>query len=360
MEQNVTTSPHHAPEALSQLHTPTSDGLVLSLKTLTPLYTGGIGQMGDQIHPSNLLGGIRHMSCLVARTLGDAAFESTVWGDASQNPVHAKQVALRWDTRGLSLIRDLPKTVSFKRSGGKESSWRFNTAFKGDVGLQITRRGISDAHWQILMVALAIQLRHGSFGSKDQFGMGVLALSNDMKFCSALDTEKQWSPATEKLNLLRYAFGCLKFRPLVGQRPLLKDPAALKLALATRVALRNALRAKNDAAKDEVDRMKKLRHLMMGNLGDFGSAVNVSAAYVLNDCPEIRIMIALKSEEPKEQAEVLNAFKKTLSDKDTLGDMNDLIGVTNYCVQGISSLMFGGKHLEDRAAWLNKLAGVAQ
>lgn len=357
------TTPDNAPEALSQLQTPTSNGLVLQLKTLTPLYTGGIGQMGDQIHPSNLLGGIRHMSGLVARTLGDAAFESTVWGNANENPVHAKQVALRWDTRGLSQIQDLPPEISIVHHGGHRSRWWFNTAFKGDVGLQITRRGISDEHWQILMVALAIQLRHGSFGSKDQFGMGVLALSNDMKFCSALDTEKQWAPATETLNLLRYAFGRLKFRPfrpIVGQRPLLKDPAALKLALATRVVLRNALRVKRDAPTDEADRMKKLRHLMMGNLGEFGSAVNVSAAYGQNDCPEIRIMIALKSEEPREQEEVLNAFKKALSDKDTLGDMNDLIGVTNYCVQGISSLVFGGKHLEDRAAWLNKLAGVAQ
>ena len=49
--------------------------IVLKLKTLTPLYTGGIGQQGDQIHPSNLLGGIRHFSCLVARFLGEKDFK---------------------------------------------------------------------------------------------------------------------------------------------------------------------------------------------------------------------------------------------------------------------------------------------
>ena len=40
----------------------TPESVVFNLSTLTPLYTGGIGQHGEQLHPSGLLGSIRHFS----------------------------------------------------------------------------------------------------------------------------------------------------------------------------------------------------------------------------------------------------------------------------------------------------------
>ena len=57
-----------------------SDSVGLTLHTLTPLYTGGVGQPGDQIHPSGLPGGRRRFSCLLAAAVGDATFEHVVWG----------------------------------------------------------------------------------------------------------------------------------------------------------------------------------------------------------------------------------------------------------------------------------------
>jgi len=90
--------------ALQHLKLPES--LTLHLKTLTPLYTGGIGQYGEQIHPSGLLGSIRHFSCLLAAAIGDSGFETRVWGTTTQENhqnVHAKKVALRWDVSRLKL-----------------------------------------------------------------------------------------------------------------------------------------------------------------------------------------------------------------------------------------------------------------
>lgn len=63
---------------LAELRRPNSVGL--TLHTLTPLYTGGVGQPGDQIHPSGLPGGLQRLSCLLAAAVGDATFEHAVWG----------------------------------------------------------------------------------------------------------------------------------------------------------------------------------------------------------------------------------------------------------------------------------------
>ena len=347
----------NALESLACLRTPAEDGLLLRLKTRTPLYTGGIGQLGDQIHPSNLLGGIRHMSCLVARTLGDDRFEATVWGNPGLRDAkaRAKQIALHWDTRKLE-PKVLPPEIRIPRDSGKNSRWWFNTAFEGDVALQVSRRGISDAHWKLLTLALAIQLRHGSFGSKDQFGLGVMAPLEDAPFCDSLDTSAEWAkqvPAEPgKLNLLRYAFGRLHFRVPPGQRPRLDRQTALTLALATRATMRNALRARPDAPEADAKRLTDLRHRMLGQLNQAGSAVNVSAAYGAEECPELRVLVALRSENKDERQEIMKLFNSILSSQ-----LDGAIDNTGYRMNGLS-WEFGGAHTKDRAAWLNKLAGV--
>lgn len=348
----------NAPEMLSRLRTPQADGLVLQLKALTPLYTGGIGQLGDQIHPSNLLGGIRHISCLVARTLGDGGFERAVWGNAGtgKKKAEAKQVALRWDTAGLAAVK-LPEIVRVPKAGGGDSRWYFNSAFEGELALQVSRRGISDAHWQLLTLALAIQIRHGSFGAKDQFGLGVLALAEGTRpFAVPLDPDVVLPDAVKgesgELNLLRHAFGRLRFRVAPGQRPILNRSSALNLALATRATLRNALRAKPDASGTEQARLTPLRHQMLGKLNQFGSAVNVSAAYATEDGVELRLAVALKPDTAAVRGEVMNAFAAAA------GHIDTMIEGIGYRVDGRIDWEFGGKHLSKRAAWLNKLAGV--
>ena len=354
----------NAPEMLACLRTPQADGLVLQLKTLTPLYTGGIGQLGDQIHPSNLLGGIRQMSCLVARTLGDGGFERAVWGNAGtgKEKAEAKQVALRWDTTGLAAVT-LPEIVRVPKAGGGDSRWYFNSAFEGQLGLQISRRGISDAHWQLLTLALAIQIRHGSFGAKDQFGLGVLALTEGARpfavpLAPSSDLPKVVPATPGELNLLRHSFGRLRFRVAPGQRPILNRSSALNLGLATRATLRNALRARPDAPDTEQARLTALRHQMLGKLkmlgklNQFGSAVNVSAAYATEDGVELRLAVALKPDTAAERGEVMKAFAAAAGNIDT---MIDRIG---YRVDGRIDWEFGGAHLSTRAAWLNKLAGV--
>lgn len=343
---------------LANLRKPDQDGLALGLRTVTPLYTGGIGQTGDQVHPSNLLGGLRQMSCLVARTLGDADFETEVWGNAGGGgrKAAAKQVALRWDASGLAAVT-LPAEIRVPRDGGKDSRWWFNKAFEGNLSLTLTRRGISEERWQMLLLALAIQLRNGSFGAKDQFGLGVLAPVAAAPFCHALDSAAEYPKAVPaepgRLNLLRYAFARLRFRPAPGQRPTLNRSMALTLGLATRATLRNALRAAPDAPEAERQRLTDLRHRMLGKLNQFGSAVNVSAAYVAGDAAELRFAVALKPDEPEVRTEIMKAFSSAIDRQ-----LDGMIDRTGYRLDGKAEWEFGGKHVNQRAAWINKLAGV--
>lgn len=347
----------NAPIRLSQLTTAAGAGLDLRLRTLTPLYTGGIGQQGDQIHPSNLLGGIRKMSCEVARTLGDAEFEEAVWGRAGSgkdNEAKAKRIALRWDTSALQRVT-LPSVVKIPKAGQVPSRWWFNSAYEGELGLRITRREISDAHWQILLIALSIQVRHGSFGAKDQFGLGVLELIGLPTFVQPLDINHNWDKAilegSGRLNLLRRAFATVQFRAAPGQRPRLSRETALQLGLGTRAALRNALRAPSDASEEERNGLTSLRHRMLGKLNSFGSAVDVSAAYGEQTSPRLRLSVTLKPEQPETRSEVLRAFDSALK------RLEGTIEATGYRFDN-AQWDFGGRHAKDKAAWLNTLSGV--
>ena len=345
----------NASTLFKHLRTPTEDDLVLKLKTLTPLYTGGIGQEGDQVHPSNLLGGVRHFSCLVARTLGDAEFEGKVWGNAGQGGVTAtgKHVALRWDSSRLEKIR-LPGEIKIPKKGGESSKWWFNTAFTGELDLTVSRRGISDTHWHMLQLALAIQVRHATFGAKDQFGLGVLGWRDQPLTPRPLDTGAVL-PGAQDASLLRYAFASIELAPRPGENPRLQLTTSLIIALGLRSRLRNALREKDNDPPEERERLKELRHQMLGKLNRFGSAVNVSAAYPRTaggNTLEARVSVALKPDTPDKRKETMKQFSAALK------DANESIAASGYKVGANPTWQFGGAHTNARAAWLNTLAGV--
>ena len=116
----------------------------MRLKTLTPPYTGGIGQPGDQTHPLNLLGGVRHFSCLLARTLGDGDSRRGLGerGQGSEGGRPAGGTAL--GHRASSAGRFRPKSA-FPAARAANSRWWFNTGFEGELDLQVTRRGSANS-----------------------------------------------------------------------------------------------------------------------------------------------------------------------------------------------------------------------
>lgn len=265
--------------------------IVLKLKTLTPLYTGGVGQQGDQIHPSNLLGGIRHISCLVARFLGETEFEEKVWGIAEKtSEPQAKKIALQWswDTSKFEKIT-LPERI---KVDNKRQGWFFNSAFKGELTLKITKRdlNIEEKFWNILLISIAIQIRHAMFGSKDQFGLGVLDLVDQEDF-KKLFPKLNADDFKENKNNKNINFAnCF----LVRTRFSIKDKKdkkydfledIIKSGLTLRYNMRNSLR--NLTNNDEINRI--IRHRVFGNINkkdkndDFSSLINISAFYPLSD-----------------------------------------------------------------------------
>ncbi len=310
-------------DPLVGLRTPEAGGsLHLRLSTRTPLYTGGIGQHGDQIHPSGLLGSIRHFSTAVAATLGDAHFEQRVWGGAGgaggDPPPRAKAVALHWETLGLRAV-DLPEKIHVE-TGGDRGDWYFNRAWEGTLGLRITRLGIDDGDWRLLRAALLIQARHAMFGAKDQFGLGVLDLENP----EALGREPFTEADVHGLSIVsgvfmplnRYVFWDLDHKDLSrlaarkGQRITRQD--RLKAGLEVRAALRKALREPGGDGLPR-ERLTALRHCLLGQLGEWGSAVNVSAAWKRDDGRYgIRVTVALRPDDAQERQMVARRFKTVL------------------------------------------------
>jgi hypothetical protein len=268
---------------LDGIQKPDTDSVTLNMVTQTPLYTGGIGQWGDQIHPSGLLGSIRHFSCLVARTLGDASFEPAVWGKvgAGQNETHAKQVGLRWELGNGEMI-DLPSTIKV-RTNESHRGWFFNKAYKGRALLTVTPRGMAPEHWNILLLSLRIQIRYGTFGAKDQFGLGVLACENinNIPLASA-----DYFQAISNAN-----------RETAIAGPSLKDAIFVKINMGTALVTadwKDKLESSLTLRSDFRDRFRtgfgndtdKIRHYLCGYIErsfGFGSGINISAPYPVQD-----------------------------------------------------------------------------
>ncbi len=256
--------------ALQGLKQPES--LTLHLKTLTPLYTGGVGQYGEQLHPSGLLGSIRSFSCLLAAALGNEQFETEVWGtttETNHNNVHAKKVALRWDISRLE-TQELPDKISWQDDTHQHRGWFFNSAKKGEFTLTLTRRGISDTDWQLLLLALRIQILHATLGAKDQFGLGVVKVEKlpDVK---PLNQEQVGQALIDIPNLQNAFFAEIRFSDAASS----SFRECLEIGLRYRAHLRSSFRQRNET---------DLRHYLFGDLRDkWGSAINVSAIYPLND-----------------------------------------------------------------------------
>lgn len=329
---------------------PGQDSVTVRLSTRVPLFTGGIGQWGEQLHPSGILGGIRSFSCLVARTVGDSSFAAAVFGNAGDSGqlARAKTVSFRVDASDLRVIA-LPQRVMIRREDNqRERGWYYNQAQEGEWRLTLTRRGISDTHWNLLLLALRIQIRHATFGAKDQFGLGVVQ-ADTLPAVTPLDESRTYPQSG--FSLQRCAFGRLRLKRNAWNRegPTLEQ--ALRLGLIARIALRGALRAPKDAPAEEQSKWTDIRHRLLGSLNKRGSAVNVSAAYPLENegAAEIRLFVQLRLEHSGDRTEVMKRFNQALK-------MLPLEGWSAQPEPWAFGGDFGG--LKHPAKWLNQLAGA--
>lgn len=341
--------------ALSDLAVPQS--ATLDLETLTPLYTGGIGQQGEALHPSGILGGLRRFSCLLASALGDGGFETRLWGSKPDAPAperHGKRVALGLDPRDLKPVT-MPAKVNWPREDGKDRpGWYFNRAQVGRLRLVLTHRRPSDPRhleradtdWQWLLLALRIQLRHATLGARDQWGMGILhpATLPAVPGLSGVHGGPLDRPGLHRAFFARLEFDCTA---PVGGAGAPDWHARMEAGLRWRAHLRGALR------KPGLD---DLRHYLFGKLNQWGSAVNVSALYpVGEDRSAVRVWGVIPHTVPAHHAaERADALARLYAAMEA--------GLADTTVAKRPQRIVwedGATQDADLAAWINRLAGVA-
>ncbi len=324
--------------------------VILNLETCTPLYTGGVGQRGESLHPSGLLGSLRRFSGLSAAALGDSSFETRLWGTAPDaKDRHAKRVALALDLGELKAVT-MPDKVTWPREDGRSRpGWYFSQAQVGRLRLTLTHRSPTDprdrdraaSDWQLLLLALRIQIRHATLAARDQWGMGVVQAA-DLPAVEPLAA--QGGAPSRHPGLQGAFFAQLQFDDGVpvdgGGAPDWRK--CLEFGLRWRAHLRGALRMPG---------MDDLRHYLFGQLNQWGSAINVSALHRLPDGGSaVRVWGLVPHTAPArfEQART-DALKRLRDAMDTgpRGRPRRILWED------------GAAHTGDLAAWINQLAGVA-
>lgn len=346
----------------------------LRLRTLTPLYTGGVGQYGDQLHPSGILGSIRHFSCLTAAAMGDGTFEREVWGEAGEGKPHAKRVGVGVQAEGsVFKFENLPSNKVSVTDAGRTSTWYYNQAGRGVFAITLTRLGISQPHWKILLLSLRIQLMRATLGAKDQFGLGVVGLQ-----------EGEMWPAVEAVTAadiqapplsgpgLHNALFCQLHMPCAT--PLLTMRERLEGGLRWRRWLRDGFRVPGVP----VGPQRTQRHYLFGALQEYGSAINVSALFANGDAPPdraaaVRIWGAVPHTTPLPGgvgpsaallSALINRIRNGLSSVPTTGCQNPHGSLTSWSEEWLWTYQCPGVQAgadpsrQEMAAWLNQLAGL--
>ncbi|HCB14067.1 MAG TPA: hypothetical protein DEP36_10950 [Gammaproteobacteria bacterium] len=271
--------------------------------------------------------------------MGDPEFECAVWGTTTGADDHyAKRVGGRVDARDLNKIT-LPRQIHWPRSDGVDrKGWFYNVAHDGTLRLSLTRRGISDAHWQLLLLALRIQIRHAAFGSRDQWGLGVLAI-DDLPTVEPLTAPMgNVNPLPDRPGL-HHAF----FVHVTFNDPLPLDwRARLEQGLRWREKLRNSFRPG----------MHNLRHYLFGELGQYGSAINVSALYPHGQGCALRIWGVIPHTTPPQFDGQRGQVVQTLRQAMNQGPDEVWPGESEIVWQD------DAEHQADLATWINQRAGV--
>jgi hypothetical protein len=193
--------------------------------------------------------------------------------------------------------------------------------------------------------ALRILLRHATFGSRDQWGLGVLDATGDLPRVGPLSNQSV--TPLDYPGLHRVFFARLEFdRPAPEQW---RD--SLEQGLRWRAHLRNSFRQAGE---------NNLRHYLFGHLAQggndqsWGGAINVSALYPLdNERSALRIWGVIPHTQPSPQftqrrAEIVERIRAALQQD-----------VTSATPARASRLIWeDGGAQTDLRNWLNRMAGV--
>jgi len=161
--------------------------LVVKIKTLTPLYTGGIDGTMDRIHETGILGSLRWWYEAIVRGLGGWACDPTTDGRCPDNEGNYCDVCAVFGATGLQRAfrmegpvwwneqRDRRLTIKVRGNRG----WFLGRGFMGQADLKFIPLRLPEGWaredlWQSLLLIWTLIARWGGLGPKTQQGYGVV------------------------------------------------------------------------------------------------------------------------------------------------------------------------------------------
>ncbi len=164
--------------------------LTVRLRTLTPLYTGGVDGTMDRIHETGILGSLHWWYEAIVRGLEGSACDPVSDGRCPDNEGNYCDVCAVFGATGLQRAfrmegpvwwNEAPQaklTVKMRRNR-QHRGWHLGRGLMGQAALQFIPLRLPDSWtqedlWQSLLLTWTIMAKWGGLGPKTQQGYGVV------------------------------------------------------------------------------------------------------------------------------------------------------------------------------------------
>ena len=162
----------------------------IQLRTLTPLYTGGVDGKMNRIHETGILGSLRWWYEAIVRGLGGSACDPTADGRCPDNEGNYCDVCAVFGATGLQRAFRMEGSVWWNeepqakltvkmRQNRRHRGWHLGRGFIGQADLKFTPLRLpsgwtQDDLWQSLLLTWRLIDQWGGLGPKTQQGYGVV------------------------------------------------------------------------------------------------------------------------------------------------------------------------------------------
>ncbi len=206
----------------------TDSTLSIKIKTLTPLWTGGVDGTMDRIHETGIIGSLRWWYEAIVRGLGGSACDPTGENQCRYDPRDSRPPeeqlcpacyvfgATGWKRRfRVEVLEDKTKSIWKPRNKnlnirppGRHRGWYLPPGRMG----QLTLRFSGEASTISMLASLLLFLeKWGCLGAKTQLGYGIFEITNQIEVRSWAKGDGKTKPGWSWQSMNRQSHRCLPF-----------------------------------------------------------------------------------------------------------------------------------------------------